>query len=157
MTEQINSPRFERIGPPANASGSAYLSTLSDESVGVDTYAKITGTDGNTTAVLLNQFSHSNGRLTYDGPRQKRIKIAVSICCKAANNAVLTYAIAINGTEQTETEMCRGIQNALDAGALALIGEFDLNPGDYIEVFGKSSVATTLTTETMYIHAKETL
>lgn len=157
MTEQINSPRFERIGPPANASGSAYLSTLSDESVGVDTYVKVTFSDGATTPVLLNQFSHSNGRLTYDGPRRKRIKLEISVCCKAANNAKLTYAIGINGTPDTNTETCRGIANSQDFGALALVGEYDLDPGDYIEVFGKSSVGTTLTTENMYIHAHETL
>lgn len=157
MTEQINTPRFERIGPPENASGSMYLSTNSAEVVGVDTYVKITGTNGATTLVLLNQFSHSNGRLTYDGPRRKRIKVNAPVCTKAANNALLTYAIGINGTPQVETEMCRGVANSQDFGALALKGEWDLNPGDYIEVFGKSGVGTTLTTETMFIHAHETL
>jgi hypothetical protein len=96
------------------------------------TYVKVAGT---TTAGLLANFTHTNGRLTYNGPKRIFDILAVITCTVNLSGGIVHVKIAKNGTIIDATEQHRKIAAANDKGNMSCSGSVELVKNDYIEMF----------------------
>lgn len=101
------------------------------------THYKVAGT---TTAGHLSQFTHSNGRLTYTGPRRWFNILAVATITVNLSGGIVHLRIAKNGTETADSEQHQKVTAAGDKGNMSVFADLELGPGDYIEVFCTTDV-----------------
>jgi len=92
--------------------------------------------NGTTTALQTNNFTHTNGRLTYNGALTKTFQATAAISSKSsAGNVELRMMFAKNGTAVPASEILRKIGTANDVGAAALVCTASCSQNDYVEVF----------------------
>jgi len=83
--------------------------------------------------------------LRYTGTSQN-FKVYLSSSGKAsANNVVLELYLYKNGVEVPGVAIERKITTGNDTGAIAVVGEVALENNDYLEIYGKVDVDTTVT------------
>jgi len=98
---------------------------------------------GTTTSLRADNFTHTNGRLTYTGAVQKFFQATAAISTKSSvGNVVLSMYFAKNGVAVAASEITRKIGTANDVGAAPLILPITLTQNDYIEVFVSVTGAT---------------
>lgn len=103
------------------------------------TYYKVAGTT--TAGSNIERFTHTSGRLTYNGVSAK-FDISATFSFTGTNNKVLRFRIAKNGTAIASTQMSRTI-NASGAYANMVIQDVvSLVATDYIEIFCTNSTDT---------------
>jgi len=84
--------------------------------------------------------------LHYTGTRSITCKIdATSSIIGTGQNTIITLMMYKNGNMAAGAIISRKIATGGDLGAMALSGTFDAEPGDYLEVYVKSDLNTTLT------------
>lgn len=117
-----------------------------------DTFYKIAGT---TTAGSLNSgFTHDNNSLTATSSYIRRYAVAFKATFTAGNNNVLTFAVAVNGTVNTESE---ALSTASSAGAGENIYGFatiELDPAvtaDYVEIWVANASQTNVTVSRLQV------
>lgn len=101
------------------------------------------------------RFSHTNNRLTYDGPAPASLMLVamMSFTC-AANNQILDFAVAINGVVQVPSKMKAKISTGTDVQAVALTAHATLAPGDYVEIWvANETSAANITIAHGLVHA----
>lgn len=107
----------------------------------VDTPVKVVGT---TSAGDTNLFTHTTGRLTYNGILTKEFMVVTSMSLtSAAANKKYTVYIAKNGTVLTKTGISRHVATTTDVGAASISGLVSLAENDYIEIFIENNTDTT--------------
>ena len=113
--------------------GSLYISTpVTTSGVGTSPIKA----NGTTTALQQNNFTHTNGRLTYNGSITKKFQATAAISARSATaNIVLSMFFAKNGTPVPASEITRKIGTANDVGAAPLVCTADCATDDYVEVF----------------------
>jgi len=113
--------------------GSMYISTpVITNGVGT-TPVKANGT---TTAIREKNFTHTNGRLTYNGTITKTFQATAAISAESTvANVTLRMMFAKNGAAVAASEITRKIGTANDVGAASLVCTADCSQNDYVEVF----------------------
>jgi len=92
--------------------------------------------NGTTAAIHEKNFTHTNGRLTYDGEITKVFQATAAISAKSSvGNVVLRMMFAKNGVAVSVSEQTRKIGTANDVGAAAIVCTSDCSKDDYVEVF----------------------
>lgn len=103
------------------------------------TYYKVSGT---TTVGSLNyNFTHSNNRLTYNGPT-KIFHVSMNGTFSAGNNDSVGVGFAKNGTIYTQSISTAIIGNATTGTLLNSTDFMQLSLGDYVEVWTSNLSAT---------------
>jgi len=91
------------------------------------------------TAGHLNDFTHSDGRLTYTGTRTIHVTINCNISIESDEQAqVVQIRIAKNGTTIAGTNMTREFTNQNKDSCLGLNWMDEMVPTDYISMHGTS-------------------
>ena len=120
----------------------------------VDTPASTSITSGTPTKLLgttlpgpLKGWTHSSGRLTYNGSK-RTVWALVTADIKPDNVAMdaIVY-IALNGTEIARTVSQRRLVAAGQSGVAALNAYIEVQRGDYLEVFVDSDVSNSVTSD----------
>lgn len=95
---------------------------------------------GATTGSGLNNFTHSAGRLTYDGTvtRDFEVKCIVSMETKAVAAEEINCRVAVNGTTVLSTQTGLFFLIAGDPESLSFGGILNLDNGDFVEIFFSS-------------------
>lgn len=127
------------------AYGSFYITTgLTNTANG--TPAKLVGS-GVTAENISSGFTHATpNKLTYTGTATKVFKITADLTCThTAQNAILTFSIAKNGTNITNSSIQRKVGTGGDIGALSMSWAVSLATNDYLEVYADSTEAGTTT------------
>jgi len=113
--------------------GSFYISTPVITN-GVDTTP--VKANGTTTALQQKNFTHTNGRLTYNGALTKTFQATAAISAESTvGNVELRMMFAKNGAAVAASEILRKIGTANDVGATPLVCTADCSQNDYVEVF----------------------
>jgi len=100
------------------------------------TYVKVS-TASSTTAIDEHQFTVStNNRYTHNGTEKKGFKVLYTLTATCANNIVIIgFKVAINGVVQDGSRIHRKMGTGTDEGAIALLWEMELEPGQYVELW----------------------
>ena len=98
----------------------------------------------------------ADNRLVYNGDSTRHFHIAVSVSFfKTGGGAtdIIELALALNGTEQTETSVTRTVSNSNNIGSTAVHGDFMMSKDDYIELFvaNNTSASSSVTVDKMYM------
>ncbi len=124
----------------SKSSGAMYISAPVVTSAVGDTPVKANGT---TTSLRTDDFTHSNGRLTYIGKVTKKFDIATSVSSMSdAGNVVLGMFIAKGGIYEAASMVERKIGTANDVGCCGLIYPIDLAENEYVETFISTDAGT---------------
>ena len=117
-----------------NACGEFYVSTPVNTVLTGSTPAKLAGT---TTALIQNGFTHTTGRLTYNGLTSRNFLVTVTISgVKGAGGPTLAVLhIAKGGSIETGLNVRRTIATAVDEGSWTVIGTVPLATGEFVEPF----------------------
>lgn len=118
-----------------------------DASVGSGYYTYYSGTgtssrkklSGGSTSNNLFRFTKSgDNRIVYDGKIKRSFSITAAISFQGDyNNSIFIFYIAKNGAVVEDTKVYREVGENYDVGAAAIVGAMELEPGDYIEVWGE--------------------
>ncbi|WP_232735079.1 hypothetical protein [Olleya sp. Bg11-27] len=99
-----------------------------------------------TTAVnLLRMSSPVDNRLTYLGKKTRTFQISASLSVRGNSGATDFYGFFIrkNGTNTlVETNTLMRVNNILDINSISISGTVELDPNDYIEVWGQRLVGS---------------
>lgn len=138
---------IESQGIPKETDGNAIGDINLNYPIGTGALTAFTGTGatsrtklaGNTISNNLFRFaSVGNNRITYEGKDTRYFSVNGSISFQGSNNnAIFVFYIAKNGTVVEQTRVYREIGTNNDVGAVAVVGEIELDPGDYIEVWAE--------------------
>lgn len=112
-------------------------------------YKDVAGTFALVAATADNWDMNTNGQLRYTGAADRILHITCAVSMiSAANNQLLHFRLAKNGTSMESTEIQRKVGTGADVGAAALTGLIEVTNGDYItlEVRNETSTATVTTT-----------
>lgn len=101
------------------------------------TYVKVAGT---TTAGNLVDFTHTNGRLTYQGPKRWFNVLAVTTVIDGLAGNTAHLRIAKNGTAIAASEQQRKIVQAGDIGNMSCEVDVELTSDDYVELYVTTNV-----------------
>jgi hypothetical protein len=115
---------------------SATATTVTDSG----TFYKIEGTtvEGEATE----KFSHTNGRLTYDGALTDEFMITAVVSANSGNNKVLAFRTALNGTTRSQGQSKSTSNGSGRSENVTIIDALTLTNGDYIEVFCANTTDT---------------
>jgi hypothetical protein len=95
-----------------------------------------------TSAGLMNNFTHTTGRLTYAGTGPKTFHINVSLDAQVSQaNQVLGFQIYLNGVAVAKSNAICMIQNIPDRQHLSLNSLIALNTNDYLELYVANNTA----------------
>ena len=105
----------------------------------------LSGAGGNpntTTAVnLFRVTSPQNNRLQYNGSEGRTFQVNASLAVRGSTSTVgdfYAFLIVRNGTDQlVETNTLMRVNSNVDINSLAIVGTVELDPGDYIEIWGR--------------------
>lgn len=120
--------------------GSGFITTFNGTGIGSRT--KINGLSASN---LLFRFIRSgDNRIVYDGVKPRNFQITTSLSFQGDNNnAIFIFYIAkgINGnataTVLEDSRVYREVGSNNDVGAVAILGNVNLNPGDFIEIWAE--------------------
>ena len=100
-----------------------------------------------TTVGPLNNFTHTSGRLTYNGTDTKkfRINICASFQSAAVAGTIASFTIYKNGSPITESQIQQDLAAASKNFSVGLVTLASLNTNDYIELYVTTSIAASLT------------
>ncbi len=122
--------------------GQFHISTPISTAITAGVPTKLLGT---TTAGPLKGWSHTNGRLTYEGSKRTPL-ILGTIEAKADNNAMDTIVyLALNGVIIPLTRGIRRLPAAGQCGIVAINTYVDVQRGDFLEIFVDSDINDSLT------------
>lgn len=96
------------------------------------TYYKISGTT--TVGALMNQFTHANNRLTYNGPT-KIFHASVNGTFSAQNNDLVGIGFAKNGSIYNQSVSTGTVGNSTNGTFINSTDFLELTSGDYVEVW----------------------
>jgi len=106
------------------------------EFTAVDTPAKVLGA---TTAVSITQgFTATDNRATYDRGVSRYFKGFATASFTASANKDIAFYLAVNGAVVTETEVMMNSGPGGRADNLALQGVFQMDQGDYVEIWAEN-------------------
>lgn len=128
---------------------------LSEETIVVcttaETYYKIGGVWTNGTGGRCNFSYDGLGKITYDGQKAAFLFTGVSDVA-ADKNCTITYALYKNGVLVANAITPHIFSTANQTANISITNLFEINRGDYFEIYVKSDTnATTLTVETLYM------
>jgi len=84
--------------------------------------------------------------IQYTGSVASTFKIYMSTAMTTStNNVVFEVFMYKNGIMEPGISIARKVGTGADVGAIAVVGEFDANPNDYIEIYVKVSLTSTIT------------
>ena len=112
----------------------------------------LTGNSGSNATAAVNVFrtsSPQSNRITYDGHKTRTFQINASLSVRESTSVGNFYAFLIvkNGSVVlTETNSVMRVNNTSDVNSLAISGTVELNPGDYIEIWGQRLAGSGTTT-----------
>lgn len=87
-----------------------------------------------------------NYAVQYQGPVARPFKIFMSTGLKSStNNVTFNMYMFKNDVKEPGIGIPRKIGTGSDVGALAMVGEFVANPGDFLEIYLSVDLATTIT------------
>ena len=126
--------------PALHNSALAYVSTGGTQTIDSNaTFEKLDEGAIAYTAGLLENFTHSDGRLTYTGVATVHAFVLVSIGVESGEAAqIVRFRIAENGTSIANTNMTREFTGANRDSCVSLNWTVELATNDYIEIFGVS-------------------
>jgi hypothetical protein len=101
------------------------------------TFYKMAGT---TTEQAAIGFTHTNGRLTYNGPDRTFFVLAVVTVSVNLAGGIVHLQLAKNGTPVAASEQHRKVGSAGDLGNMSCSMIVDLAAGDYIELWTTTDV-----------------
>lgn len=88
----------------------------------------------------------ANLAVQFTGTLQQTHKIFMSTSMTTStNNVVVELLMYKNGVLEPGIAIARKVSSGADVGALAVLGEFTVNPNDYIEIYVVVSLTTTIT------------
>jgi len=101
------------------------------------TFVKVAGT---TTPGILDGFTHTDGRLTFNGPK-RRFNVSVTATNSAnLNGAIVHLQLNKSGTLIAPSEQHRKIGSAGDLGNMSCPFVVELENGDYIELWATTEL-----------------
>ena len=123
--------------------GVSYVSTAAETTISTqDVFVKAAGT---TTEIATRNFTHTAGRLTYNGTPD--INVYVSCCFSmtaAGNSKEIDFKIAKNGTVIDSSMIRRKVGTGTDVGAASVDSFIEgLSTNDYIELWVANHTDTT--------------
>jgi hypothetical protein len=128
--------------------GTLYMSAPAPTPLAAAGETKILGT---TTGKNLNLFSHTNGRLTYDGANPIRVLVVVQASLVANNPSILAQLrVALNGAGIADSESQQEIPVGADVESAPFVTTVDLVNNDFLEPFIETpdfGVGVTVTAE----------
>ena len=138
-------PSWQAVSNPTKSYGSYYMQN--NATTGNSTsFIKVTGTT--TAGTYLSNFTHTNGRLTYNGSSTISVlgNCSVYSLNSGTSSDVHTYVFAKNGTTITESIMS-GTDNGSSGNnvnvPLSVITQLSTN--DYLEIYMKNSATRNMT------------
>ena len=131
-------PTFQNF--PSKSYASMYVSNNATSS-GSTIFILAPGTT--TAGPALNNFTHTNRRLRYNGSATIFVQILATLFEEGATGTK-TYAIAINGNVQVASEMICETSNQTSKVGCSFMLIRSITTNDYIEVYGKTSGGTFL-------------
>ncbi len=108
----------------------------------------LTGNSCSNTTAAVNLFrtsSPQNNRITYDGHKTRTFQINASLSVRESTLVGNYYGFLIvkNGSiVLTETNSVMRVNNTSDINSLAISGTVELDPTDYIEIWGQRLVGS---------------
>ena len=105
------------------------------------------GNNANSTSAvnLLRMSSLVDNRLTYLGKKTRTFQISASLSVRGGTSTGNFYAFYIrkNGTVTlTETNTLMRVNNTSDINSISISGTVELDPGEYIEIWGQRLVGS---------------
>ena len=101
------------------------------------TLVKVAGT---TTAGHLASFTHTNGRLTYSGPRRWFNALAVLTVTVNQSGGIVHLQLDKSGVLCVDSEQHRKVAAAGDLGNMSCSTMVELETGDYLELWATTDV-----------------
>ena len=134
--------------------GNMYIADGDDIATNVATGATFVKLAGTTTAGLLHNFVHTNGRLTYTGPNRWFAAMAVLTISTNQNGGIIHTQWDKNGVLMPESEQHRKVGSAGDLGNMSCPLITELVAGDYLELWTTTELnqdSKTITAEHYYV------
>ncbi|WP_340200455.1 cell wall anchor protein [Ascidiimonas sp. W6] len=104
----------------------------------------LTGIGGSNTTTAVNMFrtsSATSNRITYEGSKRRIFQVNASLSVLGNANSVgkyFAFLIVKNGTTSlVETNTLMRVNNSSDVNSLAIVGTVEMDPGDFIEIWGQ--------------------
>lgn len=112
---------------------------------------------GTTTELQADNFTHTNGRLTYDKAATKKFLLTATISAKSnVADIILSMFVAKTGAAVAASEITRKTGTANDVGAATLVYTLELTEDDYVEIFIAIDTGTAnITVEKMVVSVNE--
>jgi hypothetical protein len=89
-----------------------------------------------TTAGLMNNFTHTTGRLTYSGTGPKTFHVNISLDAQVSQaNQIIGFQIYVDGVAVAKSNATCMIQNIPDRQHLSLNSLVSLTTNDYVELY----------------------
>jgi len=128
------------LGETSHSGALAYVSTPGTQTIGTGgTYERLNEGAIAYTSAHLEDFTHSDGRLTYTGTPDKHFLISVAMSIESGEIAQeCNFRIAKGGTSIVGSNMGLEFSAANNTDATPLLWIDELSTNDYIEIFGTS-------------------
>lgn len=121
---------------------------------GAGQYVKANGTTQLSTQTMHRDFTMPmNNRLMWSGITSVHCHVVSSLSMSSGgNNVDIGVKLTKNGVEIDHSNLRRKISTGADIGSTAIHGDFQMNPGDYVELYVANLTNTsTITLEEFYL------
>lgn len=142
-------------GTLMSAYGHLYVSAEAATAIAAaDTYQKAAGTT--TLKEALEMDMPTNGRLRHTGSVSRPCMVEASLSVSTDGDAEVTFALAVNGVVDEDTEISQSLLAAGGSEAFSVPSVVDLDENDYVEVWVKADDTVNVTVNKMSLVAVAT-